>query len=116
MRATTFDGPVGMLVTLARLEDHANFVHAGGDAALGRSGAAAGRGESTGCACESEMRGVGYAGDGEGAVVSGDADACVGDELASDEAVRGRGLNRRGGRGGGASTGCGQAEGASNVG
>src|SRR5260370_2831755 len=88
-------------IALARFENHADLMHTGGDAACGGRRASAGSGEAARRCGESEMRRVRHAGDGKCAVVSGDANARGGDELAEDEAVGYGGLNRpRGGRSG----------------
>src|SRR5579862_4506400 len=69
-------------IALARLEEYANLMDAGGDAARGGSGATAGSGESTNSGGEGEMCGIGDRRDGEGTVVGAEADAGGGDELA----------------------------------
>src|SRR6266446_4822303 len=103
-------------IALARFENYADLMDAGGDAACGRRGASAGCGESARRCGEGEMYGVRHAGDGECAVVAGYANARGGDELADDESVGRGGLNRRVGRRGGASAGCRESGRASDVG
>ena len=103
-------------ITLARLENDADLMHAGIDAARGGSGASAGRGETASGGGEGEMRGIRDAGYGEGAVVSGDADASGGNELADYETMRRGGLDCCRGRCGSSSAGGGQAGGSGNVG
>ncbi len=103
-------------VALARFENHADLMHAGGNASCCGGGATAGSGESADRRGESEVRGIGDAGDWERAVVTGYADAAGSYKLPGDEAMRSGGLNRRGGGGCGAAAGSGESGSAGDVG
>ena len=81
-------------VALTRLENHADLVHAGIDAACGGDGSSTGRSQATAARGERKVGGVGDSGDGKCSVVAGYTDAAGCHELTDDQAMRGCSLDR----------------------